>query len=118
MVHENNRFSVYLLEKDVLEYVNAKNKYNEYDEKYSVCDSSEKEEYKRRKSFWYKRYIAKLKYLEQNYRKTNVYTEYHRQLENPPTQNPVLPPNIPVATATPVQIQEADIMPTAPPLLD
>lgn len=117
MGHEN-RFSVYLLEKDVLEYVNAKNKYNEYDEKYSICDSSEKEDNKRRKSFWYKRYISKMKYLEQNYRKTNVYTEYHRQLETPPTQNTVLPPNIPIATATPVQIQEADVMPTAPPLLD
>ena len=114
MGHEN-RFSVYLLEKDVLEYVTAKNKYNEYDEKYSICDISEKEEYKRRKSFWYKRYISKMKYLEQNYRKTNVYTEYHRKLEAPPTQNILLPPpSIPVATATPIQIQEADVMPSAP----
>ena len=97
-----NRFSVYLLEKDVMEYVNAKNNYNKYDEQYSICEPTEKEENKRKKSFWYKKYLSKMKYLEENYRKTNVYTDYHRQLEAPP-QNVVLPlPEIPMAVATPI----------------
>ena len=60
-----NRFSVYLLEKDVMEYVNAKNNYNKYDEQYSICEPTEKEENKRKKSFWYKKYLSKMKYLEE-----------------------------------------------------
>jgi len=82
MTLDNNRFSVLLLEKDVLEYHNAKNKYNEYDEKYHSCSMELKDEYKQKKSYWYKKYISKMKYLEENYRKTNIYTRYHSQLEH------------------------------------
>ena len=82
MTQDNNRFSVFLLEKDVLEYHNAKNKYNEYDEQYHSCTIESKDEYKQKKSYWYKKYISKMKYLEENYRKTNVYTQYHSQLEH------------------------------------
>lgn len=82
MTQNNNRFSVFLLEKDVLEYHNAKNKYNEYDEQYHSCPIELKDEYKQKKSYWYKKYISKMKYLEENYRKTNIYTPYHSQLED------------------------------------
>ena len=89
MTQDNNRFSVFLLEKDVLEYHNAKNKYNEYDEQYHSCPIECKDEYKQKKSYWYKKYISKLKYLEENYRKTNVYTRYHSQLEHGYVPQPV-----------------------------
>ena len=56
MTINNNRFSVYLLEKDVLEYVDYKNKYNEFDEKYGTCEYHEKDFYKQKKNFWYKKY--------------------------------------------------------------
>ena len=59
MTQDNNRFSVFLLEKDVLEYHNAKNKYNEYDEQYHSCPIECKDEYKQKKGYWYKKYISK-----------------------------------------------------------
>ena len=80
-MENNNRFSVMLLEKDVLEYHNYKTKYNEYYEKCANCSFKEKEELEKKKKYWYNRYIKKMKYLEENYRKTNVYTQYHAQLD-------------------------------------
>ena len=98
-MENNNRFSVMLLEKDVLEYNNYKTKYNEYYEKCANCSFKEKEELEKKKKYWYNRYIKKMKYLEENYRKTNVYTQYHAQLENPRNSVPV---PIPMAVAEPV----------------
>ena len=37
----------------------------------------------RKKTKYYLLYINKMKYLEENYRKTKIYTDYHRQLEGP-----------------------------------
>tara|TARA_A100001015_G_scaffold296018_1_gene375707 strand:+ start:566 stop:937 length:372 start_codon:yes stop_codon:yes gene_type:complete len=113
MTINNNRFSVYLLEKDVLEYVNYKNKYNEFDEKYGTCEYHEKDFYKQKKNFWYKKYIGKMKYLEENYRKTNIYTRYHAQLENV-QQTHVELPEPPMAIAHPVPNTEERITPSAP----
>ena len=105
-----NRFSVLLLEKDVLAYVNAKDKYNEYDEKYHNCTPDIRDELKEKKDFWYRKYISKMKYLEENYRKTNIYTRYHSQLEegyvpkNVNNYNYELPPlaHAQVIEATPI----------------
>ncbi len=97
-MENNNRFSVMLLEKDVLEYHNYKTKYNEFYEKCKICSFEEKEDLERKKDYWYKRYIKKMKYLEENYRKTNIYTNYHAQLEN----RHVTPESIPMAIAEPV----------------
>ena len=36
--------------------------------------------------YWYKKYIGKMKYIEDNYRKTNIYTEYHAKLEQLDTE--------------------------------
>ena len=67
---------------------------------------------KENREYWYNKYIKKMAYLERSYRRTNVYTDYHRQLENPyynlpqaPTHDvgplPSAPPapldNIPIA---------------------
>lgn len=115
-MENNNRFSVMLLEKDVLEYHNYKTKYNEYYEKCANCSIKEKEELEKKKKYWYNRYIKKMKYLEENYRKTNVYTQYHAQLENGYLpQDPIRPPRyLPTRTEEEREIQE---IPVAQPVL-
>jgi hypothetical protein len=35
---------------------------------------------------FYTKYIAKMRYLETHYRTNNIYTDYHRLLENQPIQ--------------------------------
>jgi len=122
MTQNNNRFSVFLLEKDVLEYHNAKNKYNEYDEQYHSCPMELKDEYKQKKSYWYKKYISKMKYLEENYRKTNIYTPYHSQLEQGYVSNQqdnyTVPPlaHAEVVDAMPVlpSVPTHNVLPSAP----
>ena len=113
---ENNveRFSVYLLEKDVLEYHGYKNKYNDYYEKHKMSKPQYREQLKEERDYWYKKYMSKMKYLEENYRKTNVYTDYHRRLEGreirlPPIPEHVanhvpnnIPNHVPTAVAVPV----------------
>ena len=115
MENNNNRFSVMLLEKDVLEYHNYKNKYNEFYEKCQLCSFEQKEDFEKKKNYWYKRYIKKMRYLEENYRKTHIYTKYHAQLENP--QNSV-PMSIPMAVAEPVvqshSVEEPCSLPSVP----
>lgn len=115
MENYNNRFSVMLLEKDVLEYHNYKNKYNEFYEKCQLCSFEQKEDFEKKKNYWYKRYIKKMRYLEENYRKTHIYTKYHAQLENP--QNSV-PMSIPMAVAEPVvqshSVEEPCSLPSVP----
>lgn len=89
----NDRFSVLLLEKDVLEYHNYKLKYNDYEQQLRNCDHRTREDIKTKRDYYYKKYISKMKYLEENYRKTNIYTRYHAQLESGyKPQNPVRPP--------------------------
>ena len=89
----SDRFSVLLLEKDVLEYHNYKLKYNEYDERLHHCHPRTRDDVKTKRDYYYKKYISKMKYLEENYRKTNIYTRYHAQLESGyKPQNPVRPP--------------------------
>ena len=79
----NDRFSVMLLEQDVLEYHKNKTKYNEYYELHKNAPiGNEKEELKEKRDYWYNKYMKKMRYLEQNYRKTTIYTDYHRKLEN------------------------------------
>lgn len=89
----NDRFSVLLLEKDVLEYHNYKLKYNDYEQQLRNCHHRIREDIKTKRDYYYKKYISKMKYLEENYRKTNIYTRYHAQLESGyKPQNPVRPP--------------------------
>lgn len=89
----NNRFSIMILEKDVLEYHNFKNKFKEFERLCSNCSYKEREELEKKKKYWYNRYIKKMKYLEENYRKTNVYTRYHAQLESGyRPHDPIRPP--------------------------
>lgn len=124
MTINNNRFSVLLLEKDVLAYVNAKNKYNEYYEICNTCSPEVREQYKEKKNYWYKKYIYKMRYLEENYRKTHIYTQYHSQLENgyvPPNVNNYnyeLPPlaHAEVVEALPVfpSVPTHEVVPSAP----
>lgn len=81
---DENRFSLLKLEKDVLKYVEYRQKYQNYDNKLHESYSQEERAInKENRDYWYNKYIAKMSYLEKNYRKTNVYTDYHRQLENP-----------------------------------
>ena len=89
----SDRFSVLLLEKDVLEYHNYKLKYNDYEQQLRNCHHRIREDIKTKRDYYYKKYISKMKYLEENYRKTNIYTRYHAQLESGyKPQNPVRPP--------------------------
>ena len=124
MTINNNRFSVLLLEKDVLAYVNAKNKYNEYYEICNTCSPEIREQYREKKDYWYRKYIYKMRYLEENYRKTHIYTQYQSQLENgyvPPNVNNYnyeLPPlaHAEVVEALPVfpSVPTHEVVPSAP----
>ena len=79
-----NRFSILQLEKDVLEYIFYKERYQEIENKIKTCYGYIfKKYYTEKKTKYYLLYINKMKYLEENYRKTKIYTDYHRQLEGP-----------------------------------
>jgi hypothetical protein len=82
---DDSRFSVFVLEKDVLEYNHFKAKYEEFDalSKTKIKGFLYKNYYKDQKMFWYNKYIKKMSFLEKRYRKTNVYTKYHEQMETP-----------------------------------
>jgi hypothetical protein len=84
---DNNRFSILILEKDVLEYNHYRQKFNEFDSKTrSKWYIFNKSLIQDKKMYWYKKYIGKMKYIEDNYRKTNIYTEYHAKLEQLDTE--------------------------------
>lgn len=84
------RFSVFLLERDVLEYVRYKNKYNYYFHKNTKMTTPShlfvypfmKKKYQSREKYYYQKYIQKMHHLETHYRKINIYTQFHSQLEN------------------------------------
>ena len=76
----SDRFSIYLLEKDVLEYHEYKKKFNHFDQLIH-CSYENKQNHQKERDFWYKKYINKMRYLERNYRKTSIYTSYHAHLE-------------------------------------
>jgi len=79
---EEDRFSLLLLERDVLEYVGFKDKYNELERKsgrWYRCCFRRSDEAKR--THYYAKYIQSMRNLETKYRHVNVYTNYHRQLE-------------------------------------
>ena len=107
---DQNRFSVLVLERDVLMYRKYKNRYNFYFEKYQrMCNNlreanatlQDKEKIRQEMEKWYGLYISKLRYLETNYRRTNIYTRYHEQLENNNWPNLSVQPNLPTAIAQP-----------------
>lgn len=115
---DENRFSVLVLERDVMMYRKYKIRYNFYYDKYKrMCTNlreanatlQEKEKTRKEMEKFYDLYISKLRYLETNYRRTNIYTRYHEQLENnrrpnlteePPFHLSVDPP-LPTAVAQP-----------------
>ena len=109
----DERFSIMNLEKDVLEYHNYKKKYNEYYEKHKDADFSTKDNLKIKRDYWYKLYINKMRYLERNYRKTNIYTDYHKKLERQQRRNtfdsPVSPsaPHLIERPSSPISIPTA-----------
>ena len=112
----SDRFSVLLLEKDVLEYHNYKLKYNEYDERLHHCHPRTRDDVKTKRDYYYKKYISKMKYLEQNYRKTNIYTRYHAQLESGyRPQDSVRPPrSLPPIVSNDLEVEN---IPTAEPII-
>ena len=112
----SDRFSVLLLEKDVLEYHNYKLKYNEYDERLHHCHPRTRDDVKTKRDYYYKKYISKMKYLEENYRKTNIYTRYHAQLESGyRPQDPVRPPrSLPPIVSNDIEVEN---IPTAEPII-
>ena len=112
----SDRFSVLLLEKDVMEYHNYKLKYNEYDQQLHNCDVSMRSDIKNKRDHYYKKYISKMKYLEENYRKTNIYTRYHAQLESGyRPQDPVRPPrSLPPIVSNDIEVEN---IPTAEPII-
>lgn len=78
----DNRFSIVLLEKDILEYREYKEKYSKYENKLKTCLALiYKSEYETKRNFFYNKYIKKMRYLERKYRCNNIYTNYHSQLE-------------------------------------
>jgi len=87
-MNDYDRFSVMLLEKDVLEYHYFKKKYNEYDNKTkSKWRWLWKNHNEKMKIKWYNKYLSKMNFLEKAYRKDNIYTRYHYELEQPSRQN-------------------------------
>lgn len=96
-MEDNNRFSILILEKDVMEYNYYKTKFNEYSQKakskwyYFSRTKNEK-----LKIEFYTKYIEKMRYLETHYRTNNIYTDYHRQLENQPIQHTEAQPAEPI----------------------
>ena len=126
---DQNRFSVFVLEMDVLSYRKYKIKYQYFSEKYQQLSSlretnkeQERERCRQEMEKWYNLYINKLRYLETNYRKTKIYTKYHDQLENKivPKSELFDPEEQPTVVARPVSpIQTAiatQFMPSAPPI--
>ena len=61
--------------------------------------STEKRIRKRKRNYWYKRYIKKMKYLEENYRKTIF---IHNIMLNLKISTNSVPISIPMAVAEPV----------------
>ena len=124
-----NRFSLLQLEKDVLKYIEYRKKYQYFDNKLSeISSQEEKAMNKENRDYWYNKYISKMAYLERSYRRTNVYTNYHRQLENQyqnynnlpevPTHNP-LPTAPPIAEVVSVEtINEIEEDPELYPVID
>tara|TARA_A100001015_G_scaffold275970_1_gene333747 strand:- start:206 stop:667 length:462 start_codon:yes stop_codon:yes gene_type:complete len=108
--NDENRFSVLVLERDVLVYRKYKTRYNFYYDKYKrMCHNlreanvtlQEKERVRIEMEKWYDLYINKLRYLEKNYRRTNIYTRYHEQLENNNRPQLSIEQNLPTAIAQP-----------------
>tara|TARA_Y200000002_G_scaffold383171_1_gene403754 strand:- start:1368 stop:1790 length:423 start_codon:yes stop_codon:yes gene_type:complete len=126
---DEDRFSVLILERDVLAYRKFKIKYQYFQEKYQRLSSlreanntQERERCRQEMEKWYNLYINKMRYLEKNYRKTKIYTKYHAQLENKsiPKSEPFDPDKLPTVVARPVSpIQTAvatRFTPSAPPI--
>ena len=81
---ERDRFSILQLEKDVLEYIESRENYQEHEQKSrSTLHYFQRKFHLQQKKYWYKQYIRNMHFLEKNYRKTNIYTSYHEQLEAP-----------------------------------
>lgn len=77
-----NRFSVFLLEKDVMEYREYREKFNKYEQKLNTCSGFFfKSCYTDKKNQYYRKYINKMSYLEKKYRCNEIYTNYHSNLE-------------------------------------
>ena len=98
----NYRFSILQLEKDVLDYVYYKNKYYIYVNKnknkwssFNILNIVNSKTNLEKEQYYYKLYISKMKKLEENYRKTNIYTKYHAQLENVPEALVIMDPSAP-----------------------
>ena len=109
-MNDENRFSIVLLEKDILEYREYKEKFNKYEYKLKTWLALiYKSNYERKRNLYYNKYIKKTRYLERKYRCNNIYTKYHSQLEG----NDALPAyeeqsyNIPHAVVVPDPYQEA-----------
>ena len=68
------RFSILQLEKDVLEYILYKEKYQYLETKLHTCYGNMfKKYYKEKKDRYYLLYINKMKYLEENYNSYYLY---------------------------------------------
>lgn len=81
---ERERFSILQLERDVLEYIESRDNYREHEQKSrSTLHYFQRKFHTQQKHYWYKKYIRNMHFLEKNYRKTNIYTSYHEQLEAP-----------------------------------
>ena len=96
-----DRFSVLYLEKDVLQYVENKKKFNEYERKTrqwwrGCCRRKDAN----KKARYYLKYIQNMRNLERKYRHVNVYTKYHEQLERCPTIEENIPQVTIIAHAT------------------
>tara|TARA_Y100000992_G_scaffold300197_1_gene268360 strand:- start:1061 stop:1396 length:336 start_codon:yes stop_codon:yes gene_type:complete len=84
MNDDNNRFSVLKLENDVKDYMFYKEKFNEYDVKSrNKWNCFFKKRIMVKRYDYYEKYISKLAYLNNNYRKTKIYTSFHEDLEQP-----------------------------------
>ena len=58
----SNRFSIVILEKDVLEYHNYKLKYNKYYDLFMNANYENKESLRIKRDYWYNKYINKMQF--------------------------------------------------------
>lgn len=79
---ENERFSLLQLEKDVNNYQFYRKKYNEHRNKTNnIFLWLFKKKYEKKKIKYYNEYVKSTLLLENNYRKVNIYTKFHEQIE-------------------------------------
>tara|TARA_B110000305_G_scaffold106669_2_gene119975 strand:+ start:7749 stop:8045 length:297 start_codon:yes stop_codon:yes gene_type:complete len=81
-MNDDTRFSVLLLENDIMELRTFREKLNKHANNLNTYKRFFfLNYYKNKHDYYYHMYIKKLHYIERKYRCTHIYTKYHENLE-------------------------------------